>query len=183
MRAAIEVMGEEGYEGASMRDMAARGGVTVAALYHHFPSKQELLREFVDEAYDITIARVERRMKDADPAPAAQLDEIVGTLIASHLHDDFAQLASNVAFREYTRLDAPERAAVDAKRAYVLDLVENVVADGVATGAFTTREPREAARAVVTLSTSLVEHNADIGRPMAEVISLYQRFARGIACS
>lgn len=183
MRAAVEVMGEVGYEGASMRDMAARGGVTVAALYYHFPSKLELLREFLDEAYDITIARVERRMKDADPTPTAQLDEIVGTLIASHLHDDFAQLASNVAFREYTRLDPPERAAVDAKRAYLLDVVENVVTDGVACGDFTTTEPREAARAVITLSTSLVEHYADMDRSMHEVIELYQRFARGVACS
>ena len=38
MRAAVEVMGEDGYEGASIRDMAARSGVTVAAIYYHFPS-------------------------------------------------------------------------------------------------------------------------------------------------
>lgn len=183
MRAAIAVMGEEGYEGASMRDMAARGGVTVAALYYHFPSKLELLREFLDEAYDITIARVERRLEQVAPTPPARLDEIVGTLIASHLHDDFAQLASNVAFREYTRLAAPERTAVDAKRAYLLDLVEGVIRAGIASGDFTTGEPREAARAIVTLSTSLVEHHVDIGRSMHDIIALYQRFARGIACS
>ena len=44
----IEVMGEVGYEGASMRDMAARAGVSVAALYYHFASKLDLLREFLD---------------------------------------------------------------------------------------------------------------------------------------
>ena len=44
MRAAVTVMGEDGYEGASMRDIAARAGVSVAALYYHFPSKQDLLR-------------------------------------------------------------------------------------------------------------------------------------------
>ena len=31
MRAAVTVMGEDGYEGASMRDMASRAGVSVAA--------------------------------------------------------------------------------------------------------------------------------------------------------
>ena len=48
MRAAVAVMGEVGYEAASVRDMAARAGVSVAALYYHFPSKADLLREFLD---------------------------------------------------------------------------------------------------------------------------------------
>src|SRR3954452_14631603 len=104
LRAAVEVMGEDGYEGASIRDMAARAGVSVAALYYHFPSKLDLLREFLDEAYDVTLARLDRRLEAAEPTALARLDEIVGTLIAGHLHDEWAQLASNVAFREYTRL-------------------------------------------------------------------------------
>ena len=181
MRAAVEVMGEDGYEGASMRDMAARAGVSVAALYYHFPSKLDLLREFLDEAYDVTLARIERRLAAVGDDPAARLDEIVGTLIWSHLHDGFAQLASNVAFREYTRLNPPERKAIDAKRRQLLDLAESIIAAGVKTGDFGTAEPREAGRAIITLSTSLVEPYAEMGRTMHEVIALYQGFARSIA--
>ena len=62
MRAAVVVIGEHGFDGASTRDMAARAGVSVAALYHHFPSKLGLLSEFLDEAYDITLARLDRRL-------------------------------------------------------------------------------------------------------------------------
>ena len=181
LRAAVEVMGEDGYEGASMRDMAARAGVSVAALYYHFPSKLDLLREFLDEAYDVTLARIDRRLAAAAADPGSRLDEIVGTLIASHLHDEFAQLASNVAFREYTRLRPPEREVIDAKRRRLLDLVEREVRDGTAAGLFCVDEPREAARAIITLATSLVEPYQEMGRPMVEVIALYQRFARGIA--
>jgi len=181
LRAAIEVMGEDGYEGASMRDMAARAGVSVAALYYHFPSKLDLLREFLDEAYDVTLARIDRRLAAADPTPTARLDEVVGTLIASHLHDEFAQLASTVAFREYTRLNPPERKAIDKKRRQLLQLVEDIVAAGVASGEFSTGHPREAARAVIILSTSLVEPYAEMRMPMRGVITLYQGFARGIA--
>src|ERR1700749_970688 len=61
---AIEVMGELGYEGASIRGMRGGGGSSVAALYHHFPSKVELLREFLDEAYDVTMRRLVRRMAE-----------------------------------------------------------------------------------------------------------------------
>jgi AcrR family transcriptional regulator len=177
LRAAISVMGEDGYEGASMRDMAARAGVSVAALYYHFPSKHDLLREFLDEAYDVTLARIDRRRAGADSDPGAQLDSIVDTLIWSHLHDEFAQLASNVAFREYTRLNPPERAAIEVKRKALLDLVEGVCEQMGAS------EPREAARAITTLATSLVEPLADIGRPLPEVITLYQGFARSLATS
>jgi AcrR family transcriptional regulator len=176
MRAAVEVMGEDGYEGASIRDMAARADVSVAALYYHFPSKLDLLREFLDEAYDVTMARIERRLVSAGDKAAARLDVIVGTIIWSHLHDDFAQLASNVAMREYTRLNPPERAAIEVKRKALLDLVESVVAD-----MGRSKDPREAARAIITLSSSLVEPYAEIGRPLDEVIALYQRLARGLA--
>jgi AcrR family transcriptional regulator len=176
LRAAVEVMGEDGYEGASIRDMATRAGVSVAALYYHFPSKLDLLREFLDEAYDITLARIERRLATAGQDPAERLDVVVGTLIWTNLHDDFAQLASNVALREHTRLKPPERAAIEVKRKALLDLVESVVADLGRSG-----DPREAARSIITLSSSLVEPYADIGLPLDGVIELYQRYALAIA--
>lgn len=181
LRAAVEVMGEDGYEGASIRDMAARSGVSVAAIYYHFPSKLDMLREFLDDAYDITLARLRRRMAAADPSPPAQLDEVVATLIASHLHDDYAQLAARVAFREYTRLHAPEREAIDDKRLELLGLVEKVIVAGNETGDFAASDARETARAIVVLSTTLVESFPEMHRSMAEVIELYQGFARAIA--
>jgi AcrR family transcriptional regulator len=181
LRAAIEVIGEDGYEGASTRDMAARAGVSVAALYYHFPSKLDLLREFLDEAYDVTLARIDRRLARTDPAPEAQLDELVATLIASHLHDEFAQLASTVAFREYTRLNEPDRRAIEQKRQGLLHLVTDILDRGIAEGTFTASEPTEAARAIVTLCTSLVGPFREMDRSMAEVIELYQGFARALA--
>ena len=183
LRAAVEVMGEDGYEGASIRDMASRAGVSVAALYYHFPSKLDLLREFLDEAWNVTLARLDRRLEAAGPAPADRLDAIVGTLIASHLHDSFSQMAANVAFREYTRLNPPERAAINRKRLQLLELVAGVLDDGVADGSFTVDDTREAARAIVTLSTTLVEPFREMGKSLADVITLYQRFARSLACT
>lgn len=67
LRAAVEVMGEDGYEGASIRDMAARANVSVAALYYHFPSKLDLLREFLDEAHEVILTRLDRRLWGRTP--------------------------------------------------------------------------------------------------------------------
>ena len=176
MRAAVEVMGEDGYEGASIRDMAARAGVSVAALYYHFPSKHDLLREFLDEALDVSLARIERRMA-RHTTSVEQLEEIVGTIIWSNLHDEFARRAASVVSSEYTRLRPPERAAIEAKRTALLDLVEGVVREGVARKELRTAEPREAARAIVTLAQSVVGVEHEINRSLADIIELYQGFA------
>jgi AcrR family transcriptional regulator len=179
MRAAIAVIGERGYEGASTRDMAARAGVSVAALYHHFPSKLHLLAEFLDEAYNVLLHRINRRFAAAASA-AEQLDAVVDVLIASYLHDDWARSASNVAWREYTRLDEPERRRVHDQRNEMLTLVEGIVRAGVTEGTFATDEPREAARAILILCCSLNEPFDDMRRSLPSVIALYQRFAAAL---
>jgi AcrR family transcriptional regulator len=43
LASAAEVFAEHGYSGASMRDIAERLGITKAALYYHFTSKEDLL--------------------------------------------------------------------------------------------------------------------------------------------
>lgn len=181
LRAAVTVMGEDGYEGASMRDMATRAGVSVAALYYHFPSKHDLLLEFLDEAYDIILRRVDRRLLGAGPTAGERLDEIVGTLIASYVHDEYAQLASTVALREFTRLEPEARAAIDVKRYLILDRVVAVVREGVESGEFDVDDPGEVGRAIAGLCATLIEPWEQIARDMREMIEIYQGFARSLA--
>ena len=183
MRAAVEVMGERGYEGASTRDMALRAGVSVAALYHHFPSKLDLLQEFLEESYDITLSRLIRRLGDADQSPPAQLDELVATMMASYLHNEFARLAAYVAFHEFKHLPAAQSSGVERKRQKMLKMATDIVAAGVKTGDFDVQDPREAARAIVALALSLVESFGETKRSMPQMIKLYQGFARGIVTS
>ena len=99
----------------------------------------------------------------------------------SGLHDDFAQRASIVAVREYTRLAAPERAAIEVQRKALLDLVEGIVCDGIATGDFQVDEPRETARAIISLTMSLVGVYDEIARSLDDVTALYQRLALRLA--
>ena len=53
---AVAVFNERGYEAASMEDVAGRLGVTKSAIYHHVPSKVELLRLALDRALDALFA-------------------------------------------------------------------------------------------------------------------------------
>jgi AcrR family transcriptional regulator len=181
MRAAVAVMGEVGYEAASVRDMAARAGVSVAALYYHFPSKSDLLREFLDEAWEVSLTRLDRRLRLAGDDPFARLDALVGTIIATQIHDDFAKLASNVALRDYTRLAPPERARIEQKHSRMRAIVEEELVAGVAAGAFTTTEPKVTMRAILALTDSLAKSLSAEGRTKDEVITIIQQMARALA--
>jgi AcrR family transcriptional regulator len=56
---AVAVFNERGYEATTMDELAARLGVTKSAIYHHVPSKVELLRLALDRALDALFAVTE----------------------------------------------------------------------------------------------------------------------------
>ena len=59
---ASELFVEQGYDGTSLREIAERLGFTKAALYYHFPSKDEILRALLepfDELIDELLGRLE----------------------------------------------------------------------------------------------------------------------------
>ena len=85
-------------------------------------------------------------------------------------------MASIVAFREYVRLEPADRAAVEVRRKALLDRFESIVAEGVAEGSFEVDDPREAARAIVTLSSSLVAVFSETDEDLDAVITRYRRY-------
>ena len=48
---AVELFGEQGYEKTSLREIAERLGVTKAALYYHFKSKEDIVHSFTDDYF------------------------------------------------------------------------------------------------------------------------------------
>jgi AcrR family transcriptional regulator len=52
LQVAVKLFNERGYDGTSMEDLSRKLGITKSAIYHHVPSKQELLRLAVDRALD-----------------------------------------------------------------------------------------------------------------------------------
>ena len=83
---AVANMNERGYHGTSMRDIARGADITVASIYHHFASKQEILQDIMVRALHDAIAMTRgallrsggafptaqensRRQKDLDSTP------------------------------------------------------------------------------------------------------------------
>jgi AcrR family transcriptional regulator len=65
---AVAVFNERGYDATSMEDLAARLGVTKSAIYHHVPSKVELLRLALERAMDALFAVTEEPGAISGPA-------------------------------------------------------------------------------------------------------------------
>ena len=65
---AVAVFNERGYEATSMDELAARLGVTKSAIYHHVPSKVELLRLALDRALDALFAVTQETGATTGPA-------------------------------------------------------------------------------------------------------------------
>jgi len=81
--AAVAVFNESGYDGTSVAALAARLGLSKAALYHHFSSKEEILETALDEALD----GLEGVLASTDAVRpgdrlAAVLEGAVGVLVA-----------------------------------------------------------------------------------------------------
>jgi AcrR family transcriptional regulator len=56
---ALELFTEQGYEKTSLREIAERLGVTKAALYYHFKSKDEIVSSFVEDRIRLMDALIE----------------------------------------------------------------------------------------------------------------------------
>jgi AcrR family transcriptional regulator len=65
---AVAAFNERGYEATSMDELATRLGVTKSAIYHHVPSKGELLRLALDRALDSLFAGTQETGATTGPA-------------------------------------------------------------------------------------------------------------------
>lgn len=78
--AALSLMSEHGVAGTSMRMLAGECGLNVATLYHHFPSKADLLRTVLAERGYLNRMAEERpppEVTRGDPPPATRLERFV----------------------------------------------------------------------------------------------------------
>jgi AcrR family transcriptional regulator len=77
---ALELFAEQGYERTSLREIAERLGVTKAALYYHFKSKEDIVRSFTEDLFIRMDALIEWARQQS-PGPATG-HEILARYIA-----------------------------------------------------------------------------------------------------
>ena len=104
---ALELFAEQGYEKTSLREIAERLGVTKAALYYYFKSKEDIVRSLVEDY----VAALDELIAWAQPQPrtVAVRAEIVrrylrivagGAEVLRMLHQNQAAVASLASAKE-----------------------------------------------------------------------------------
>lgn len=86
LRGAAEVFAAEGYEGASMAQIAARARVSKGTLYNHFETKAALFTTYIAGECERNIAHIFDRADDADD-PATVLRAIGRRMVAMTLSE------------------------------------------------------------------------------------------------
>jgi len=69
LRIAIDVFYRDGYEKASLREIAEKAGITKAAIYHHFKNKEEIL-------FNMIIAISDRLLSDLNSINKKEIDPV-----------------------------------------------------------------------------------------------------------
>src|SRR5579863_1180675 len=109
--AAAAVIGEKGYDRATLEEIAARAGMTRGAVYGNFKNKEELF-----------LALIESRWKPIVPPlkPRASLREqlhILGETVAKEARARRSQAAAATAFQLYALTHAPMRSRLTRQNA------------------------------------------------------------------
>jgi AcrR family transcriptional regulator len=128
--AAIQLFGERGYHGASMRDIAKAVGILPGSLYAHIDSKEAVLLEIIESAVDRFNDAAERIDRKNLPAPSA-LREI----IRAHLE----MVADNpertrIVFHQWRCLSDENRGLLLDKRARYARFYRQTIETGIAEG-------------------------------------------------
>lgn len=151
MEAAIDAFAERGYHATTTRDIATRVGLSPAALYVHFPSKQALLTQISRLGHEAAVELVNNSMTGIDD-PLGRLRAVIHAFASWHAEH---HLVARVVQAELSALADDDRRAVIGLRQQIERQVQRQLEAGVAVGQMEVSDTRAVARALLSLSVDV----------------------------
>lgn len=172
--AAVESFGEQGYHGTSTRQVALRAGMSPAALYMHFPTKEALLYAISKAGHEVNFERV-RRVCQEHPEPADRVRAIVEAMVS--FHAEHHTLARVVQY-EHASLTPGHQRELLAIRRRTEDLLREAIEQGVAEGSFDAVAAPMATTALMSLAIDVARwYPRQRRRRPAEIVDAYTGLA------
>jgi len=165
--AAIDSFARKGFHGTTTRDIASAAGMSPAALYVHYRSKEEMLYVISREGHDRTLAIVKEGSASSDD-PGGQLRAIVHAFVVHHAD---GHTRARIVNYELAALAPDHLEEITGIRRQIEAEVRAVVERGVAAGVFTTRNPRMTALALLSLGIDVARWYRDEGAWTPEQIA------------
>jgi TetR/AcrR family transcriptional regulator, cholesterol catabolism regulator len=168
LSSALELFGRQGFHATSVQQIVDGAGLTKGAFYHHFASKEDVLRLIHDEFLEVQRETVARIVAGGG-TPTEQLRQIV---LASVLSVAQYQSSVTVFFQERRYLTGERADDVRDRRDAVEAMMEQVVRNGIAAGELDPSiNPRVAVFGIVGLSAWLHQWYRPDGPLSAEEIA------------
>ncbi|MDH6542759.1 TetR/AcrR family transcriptional regulator [Streptomyces lavendulae] len=168
--AAVEAFAERGYHATTTRDIAGRAGMSPAALYIHYKTKEELLHRISRIGHDKALEILETAA--AGPGTAAErLDAAVRSFVGWHAaHHTTARVVQY----ELDALAPEHRGEIVALRRESDAAVRRIIAEGVGAGEFDVPDVPGTTLAVLSLCIDVARWFSTAGhRTPDEVGALY----------
>ena len=178
LQAAAGAFVETGYHGATVRDIARRAGLSVPGMYHHYATKQDMLLAILDLTMADLLWRSGAARDEGQGDPVRTFALLVECLVLYHCYRrDLAFIGAS----EMRSLEPGNRSRIVALRTAQQRLIAVEVDQATRAGRFKVEFPHDAARAVVTMCTSVPlwyrEGNESTPEQLAE---RYVDFALGL---
>lgn len=168
--AAVDAFAERGYHATTTRDIAGRAGMSPAALYIHYKTKEELLHRISRIGHDRALAVLEAAA-DSEGTAAERLAAAVRSFVQWHAE---RHTTARVVQYELDALGAEHRTEIVGLRRRSDAVVRRIIGEGVAAGEFDVPDVPGTTLAVLSLCIDVARwFNAQGSRTPEEVGDLY----------
>ncbi|WP_405411869.1 TetR/AcrR family transcriptional regulator [Streptomyces rubiginosohelvolus] len=168
--AAVDAFAERGYHATTTRDIAGRAGMSPAALYIHFKTKEELLHRISKIGHERALYVLDTEA-DRDGTAAERLAEAVRSFVRWHAE---RHTTARVVQYELDALGEEHRTEIVALRRRSDAVVRRIIGEGVRDGEFDVPDVPGTTLAVLSLCIDVARwFNAQGSRTPDEVGELY----------
>ena len=149
---ALDAFLARGFHAATTREIAERAGMSPAAVYVHFASKEELLNELSRIGHQAVLDVVEQALEEASGDPVERVHAFVSAFATWHAEN---HALARVIQYEFGKLPRPQFRQIVEIRDRFEDLMRDELAGGVAAGAFDVEDLEGTTLAVLSLCIDL----------------------------
>jgi AcrR family transcriptional regulator len=150
---AVRCFAMNGYHATTTRDISVGAGLSPAAMYVHFPTKELVLYEIVRSGHEHALAYIQAPAATDIPAIADRLRMLVSRYTVWHARH---HIAARSAQYELAGLTAEHYEEIVRLRHRTNEVFRDVVARGVEDGTFAAVDVNRVVRSMLSLSIDLV---------------------------